>query len=54
VKVKFVTNRGNRGIFIKYINDIATRFASKLIDCKLLRNYRKEEAPTRFIAVAVQ
>jgi hypothetical protein len=53
VKAQFGTNRGNRGIVIKDINDIATRFTNKLMDCKLLRKCRKEEAPTGVIAVAM-
>jgi hypothetical protein len=37
VKSQFGTNRGNRGIVIKDMNDVTTRFASKLMACKLLR-----------------
>jgi hypothetical protein len=54
VKEKFGTSRGNKGIALKYINDNATRFANKLMDCKLLRKCRKEEAPVGVIIVVVQ
>jgi hypothetical protein len=54
VKEKFGTSRGNRGIVIRYINDDVTRFANKLMDCKMLRKCRKEEAPAGVIAVTTQ
>jgi hypothetical protein len=54
VKAQFGTNRGNRGIVIKDINDPAMRFSMKLMACKLLRKCRKEEAPTGVIAAVVQ
>jgi hypothetical protein len=54
VKAQFGTSRGNRGIVLKDINDNETRFASKLMACKILRKYQKEEAPRGFIAVVVQ
>jgi hypothetical protein len=37
VKAQFGTSRGNRGIVLKDINDNVTRFANKLMACKLLR-----------------
>lgn len=52
VKAQFGTNRGNKGIVLKDINDNATRFANKLMACKLPRKCRKEEAPIGVIAVA--
>jgi len=53
-KAQFGTSRGNRGIVLRDINDNATRFASKLVACKLLRKCRKEEAPAGVIIVIVQ
>jgi hypothetical protein len=44
----------SRGMIIKQINEPTTRFATKLISCKLLRKWRKEEAPTGVIAAVVQ
>jgi hypothetical protein len=41
VKEEFRKNIGNMGIVIKDINDPATRFATKLMACKLLRKCRK-------------
>jgi hypothetical protein len=46
-------SRGNMGILLKDINGNVTRFSSNLMDCKLLRKCRKEEAPTRVIVVVV-
>jgi hypothetical protein len=37
IKEKYGTERGNRGIKINNINDLATRFATRIIDCKLMR-----------------
>jgi hypothetical protein len=54
VKAQFGTSRGNEGIVLKDIDDNATRFANKLMDFKLLRKYRKEEAPAGVIVVAAQ
>jgi hypothetical protein len=51
VKAQFDTTWGNIGIVIKDINDNVTRFASKLMACKLLRKCHREEAPTGVIAV---
>jgi hypothetical protein len=41
VKAQFGTSRGNKGIFLKDINDNATTFTNKLMACKLLRKCRK-------------
>jgi hypothetical protein len=46
VKAQFGTSRGNKGIVLKDINDNVNRFSNKLVDCKLLRKFQKEEAPT--------
>jgi hypothetical protein len=46
VKAQFGTNRGNRDIMLRDINNDVTRFSNKLMDFKLLRKCRKEEAPT--------
>jgi len=36
IKVKYGVERGNRGIRINDINDPATRFATRLLGCKLM------------------
>jgi hypothetical protein len=54
VKAQFGTDRGKRGIVIKDINNPVTRFSTNFMACKLLRKCRKQEAPTRVIAAAVQ
>jgi hypothetical protein len=54
VKSQFGTSRRKRGIFLRDINDNATRFSSKLMACKLLRKCRKEEAPSGIILVTTQ
>jgi hypothetical protein len=48
VKAQFDTTRGNRGIVIKDINDNVTRFASKLMACKLLRKLQRGSANRRY------
>jgi hypothetical protein len=52
VKAQFRTNRGTQGLIIKDINDHVTKFSTKSMACKLMRKCRKEEAPTRVIAIA--
>jgi hypothetical protein len=37
IKAKYGAERGNRGIGISDINDPATRFATRLLGCKLMR-----------------
>jgi hypothetical protein len=54
VKAQFGTIRGNMGIVLRDTNDNATRFANKLMACKLLRKCKKEEALIGFIAVVTQ
>jgi hypothetical protein len=43
IKAKYGMERGNRGIWINDINDPTTRFATRLLGCKLMRKCRKEE-----------
>jgi hypothetical protein len=54
VKAQFDIDRENRGMIIKNNNHLATRFMTNLMECKLLRKCRKEEAPTRAVAVVAQ
>jgi hypothetical protein len=54
IKNKYGTDRGSRGMIIKQINEPTTRFATKLMACKLLRKCRKEEAPAGVIAAVTQ
>jgi hypothetical protein len=54
IKEKYGIERGNRGIRINDINDPVTRFATRLLGCKLMRKCRKEEVPAGVVAVAVQ
>jgi hypothetical protein len=37
MKKKYVTERGSRRIIIKRISDVATRIATQIMACKLLR-----------------
>jgi hypothetical protein len=54
MKKKYGTERGSRGIIIKRISDIATRMATKIMACKLLRKCRKEEVSVGVVAAAAQ
>jgi hypothetical protein len=54
MKKKYGTSRGTRGIMIKQINNAATQLGAKILTYKLFRKCRKDEVPTRFIAVATQ
>ena len=54
IKNKYETERGSRGIIIKQINEPRTRFARKLMACKLLRKCHKEESPTGVISAVMQ
>jgi hypothetical protein len=54
MKKKYGTERGSRGIIIKRISDAATRMATKIMACKLLRKCRKEEVPVGVVAAATQ
>jgi len=53
VKVQFRTNRGNKGIVLRDINDDVTGFTNKIMAFKLLRKCGKEEDPTRVITFIV-
>jgi hypothetical protein len=54
MKKKYSTERGSRGIIIWRISDVATRMATEIMACKLLRKCRKEEVSTRVVASAAQ
>jgi hypothetical protein len=54
IKKTYGIKRGSCGIIIKRINDATTRMATKLMSCKLLRKFRKEEVPTGVVATASQ
>jgi hypothetical protein len=54
MKKKYDTERGSRGIIIRRISDIATRMATKIMACKLLRKFRKEEILVKVVAAATQ
>jgi hypothetical protein len=53
IKANYGMERGNRGIRISDINDPATRFATRLLGCKLMCKCRKEEVSVGVVAVAV-
>jgi hypothetical protein len=54
MKKKYDTNRGIRGIIIKWINNVATQLGAKILACKLLRKCHKDEVLAGVIAVAAQ
>jgi hypothetical protein len=54
MKKKYDTERGSRGIIIRRISDTATRMATKIMACKLLRKCRKEEVSVGVVATATQ
>jgi hypothetical protein len=54
IKAKYGIERGNRGIKISDINDHATRFATRLLGCKLMLKFRKEEVSASVVIVAPQ
>jgi hypothetical protein len=54
MKKNYGTNRGTRGIIIKRINDTATQLGIKILACKLLRKFCREEVPTGVVVVASQ
>ena len=51
---KHSIDRGTQGIIIKRINDFVTQMAAKILACKLLRKFHREEVPTKVIAIASQ
>jgi hypothetical protein len=54
MKKKYGTARGTRGIIIKRINNVVKQLGENILSCKILRKCRKDEVPTRVIAVAAQ
>jgi hypothetical protein len=46
MKKKYGTDRGTRGIIIKRINDVMTQLGEKILACKMLRKFHKDEVPT--------
>ena len=54
MKNKYGTDRGTRGIIIKWINDVVTQLGANILSCKLLRKCRKDEVPEGVIIVAAQ
>jgi hypothetical protein len=54
MKNKYGTERGSRRIIIKCISNIATRMATKIMACKLLKKCRKEEVSTRVVTTTTQ
>jgi hypothetical protein len=54
MKKTYGTERRSHIIIIKCISETTTRLASKLMACKFLRKFRKEEVPIRVVAAATQ
>jgi hypothetical protein len=54
MKKKYGIDRGTRGIIIKRINNVVTQLGTKILACKLLRKFRKDEVPPGFIVVPSQ
>jgi hypothetical protein len=52
IKAKYGTERGNKGIRISDINDLATRFATRLLGFKIMCKFIKEEVPVGIVAAA--
>jgi hypothetical protein len=52
MKKKYGTKRGLHGIIIKHISDVATRMATKIMACKLLRKCCKEEVLVEVVIAA--
>jgi hypothetical protein len=48
------TERGSHIIITKHISDVATRMATKIMLCKLLRKCFKEEVPVGVVVAATQ
>jgi hypothetical protein len=49
---KYGTDRGTRGFIIKRINDATTQLGTKILACKLLRKFRREEVPVGVVIIA--
>jgi hypothetical protein len=54
MKNKYGTDRGTQRIILKRINDVTTQMGAKILSCKLLRKCRREEVPSRVVAIATQ
>jgi hypothetical protein len=54
MKKTYGTERGSLGIITKLISDAATRLATKIMVCKLLRKCRREEVPIRVVTTTAQ
>jgi hypothetical protein len=54
VKAKYCMECGKRGIKISDINDLATRFSTRLIECKLMRKCHKQEVSVGVVVAAMQ
>jgi hypothetical protein len=54
IKTNYGMNHGNRGIKINDISDLATRFSTKLLGCKLMHKCHKEEVSAGVVIVIVQ
>jgi hypothetical protein len=54
IKAKYGAERGNRGIGINDINDLATRFSTRFLGCKLMHKCRKEGVSAGVVVVMTQ
>jgi hypothetical protein len=54
MKKKYGTEKGSRGIIIRRISDAATRMATKIMACKLLRKCRNKEVSVGVVATTTQ
>jgi hypothetical protein len=54
MKKKYGTDRGTRGIIIKRINDASKKLVAKILACKMLRKFRREEVPVEVVVFATQ
>jgi hypothetical protein len=54
MKKKYGTDSRTRGIIIKWINNVALQLGTKILVCKLLRKFRKDEVSVRVIVVVAQ
>jgi hypothetical protein len=54
IKKKYDTDRGTRGIIIKWIKNATTQLGAKTLVCNLLRKCHREEVPAGFVVVASQ
>jgi hypothetical protein len=52
MKNTYGTKRGLHRIIIKCISDATTRMATKIMACKLLGKFHKEEVPVGVVAIA--